>query len=122
MISRRQFVKKLSTATALMSAGIPIITKAQVTKRPNIIFIMSDDHALDWLKTRSTTKPFCLMIQHKAPHADWIADVKHAGMYSDHDPKELQNLYYNDDNVPMINDLRTRMNLLKKKYAFIDDA
>ena len=43
------------------------------------------DKALDWLKNQSTLKPFCLMLQHKAPHANWIPDQKHAGMYSDID-------------------------------------
>ena len=216
MFSRRQFLKKMGTATVLMSSGIPIIKKMQTQKPPNIIFIMSDDHAahaisaygsrinqtphidrlaeegvrfdncfctnsicapsraviltgkyshlngvmvnknhfdgrqqtfpkllrqagyvtaligkwhlngnptgfdywnilpgqgsynnpemiengthtdhkgyvtdiitdqaLDWLKTCSTAKPFCLLIHHKATHANWIPDTKHADLYSD---------------------------------------
>jgi arylsulfatase A-like enzyme len=251
MLSRRQFIINLSTATALISAGLPIRTSAQGKKRPNIIFIMSDDHAahaisnygsrinqtphidrlahegvrfencfctnsicapsraviltgkyshingvmvnknrfdgrqqtfpkllrqagyataligkwhlkgdptgfdywnilpgqgsyhnpvmiengkqinqqgyvtdiitdhvLNWLKTRSTTKPFYLMIHHKAPHADWITDTKHAGMYSDHDPNELQNIYHNIENNQLIDDLKIKMKCLKKKYTF----
>jgi len=40
------------------------------------------DQALDWLKEqRSVDQPFFLMLYHKAPHADWVADEKHMAMY-----------------------------------------
>jgi hypothetical protein len=39
----------------------------------------------------------------------------------DHDPNELQNLYDNADKGQLIEDLRTGMNHLRKKYAFPDD-
>lgn len=44
------------------------------------------DQALHWLKRReSPDKPFFLMLQHKAPHADWEPDEKHQAMYADAD-------------------------------------
>ena len=44
------------------------------------------------------------MIHHKAPHADWIADAKHAGMYSDHEipPSET----FNDDYATRTDQIR----------------
>lgn len=48
-ISRRDFLRS-STATALLAAGAPLFTRAaDVTRRPNIVFILADD--LGWMDT-----------------------------------------------------------------------
>ena len=39
------------------------------------------DHAIEFLDNRDTSRPFCLMVHHKAPHRSWFPDVKHLGMY-----------------------------------------
>ncbi len=39
------------------------------------------DLALDWLGRRDPTRPFALMVHHKAPHRHWEPDAKHAAMY-----------------------------------------
>jgi len=41
------------------------------------------DSALKWLKNRAGDKPFLMMLHHKAPHADWEPDAKHAEMFAD---------------------------------------
>ena len=43
------------------------------------------DHAIDFLEHRDTSRPFCLMVHHKAPHRSWFPDVKHLGMYDNVD-------------------------------------
>lgn len=44
------------------------------------------DMGLGWLKKQtSSEKPFFLMLQHKAPHANWEPDEKHKDMYADED-------------------------------------
>ncbi len=35
------------------------------------------DHALQWMDRRDTTKPFCILIWNKAPHRDWMPEVKY---------------------------------------------
>lgn len=40
-----------------------------------------EDKAEDWLNTRDTTKPFCLVIGHKATHRTWIPDTADLGMF-----------------------------------------
>lgn len=35
------------------------------------------DEALNWLDTRDPEKPFCLMVQHKAPHRNWMPEPKY---------------------------------------------
>ena len=42
---------------------------------------LSTDHAIDFLEHRDTSNPFCLLLHHKAPHRNWLADTKFLGMY-----------------------------------------
>jgi arylsulfatase A-like enzyme len=42
------------------------------------------DLALDWLKNkRDETKPFCILIHHKAPHRNWLPDTSRLTLYDD---------------------------------------
>ncbi|CAL1519688.1 sulfatase [Chitinophaga sp. MM2321] len=41
------------------------------------------DVAEDWLSGRDTTKPFCMVIGHKATHRTWIPDTTDLGKYDD---------------------------------------
>jgi arylsulfatase A-like enzyme len=56
------------------------------------------DMSLDWLKNRDETKPFCLMIHHKAPHRSWEPDDRHARLYEDEEIPEPDNLYDDYEN------------------------
>jgi arylsulfatase A-like enzyme len=53
------------------------------------------DLSLEWLKKQSTDKPFCLLYQHKAPHANWQPGPEHRDMYKDIDIPEPET--FNDD-------------------------
>ena len=39
------------------------------------------DHAIDFLNHRDKSRPFCLMVHHKAPHRNWMPDTKNIGKY-----------------------------------------
>lgn len=42
------------------------------------------DHALGWLdQTRDGDGPFCLMIHHKAPHRNWMAEERYLDLYEE---------------------------------------
>ena len=41
------------------------------------------DLALDWLDRRDRSKPFVLMVQHKAPHRNWKPSLKELELYHD---------------------------------------
>jgi len=41
------------------------------------------DLALDWLENRDTSKPFALLIQHKAPHRNWKPSIQELQRYRD---------------------------------------
>lgn len=38
-------------------------------------------HSINFLEDRDKNKPFCLLVHHKAPHRNWMPDVKHIGRY-----------------------------------------
>ena len=46
------------------------------------------DFSLEWLRRRDKTRPFCLLVHHKAPHRPWEPDIAHARMYHDVDIPE----------------------------------
>jgi arylsulfatase A-like enzyme len=41
------------------------------------------DHAIEFLEHRDPSKPFFLMVHHKAPHRSWIPATQYLGMYDD---------------------------------------
>jgi arylsulfatase A-like enzyme len=41
------------------------------------------DFAIQTLERRDKDKPFCLLYFHKAPHRNWMPDLKHLNMYDD---------------------------------------
>lgn len=54
---------------------------------------LTTDFALDWLNGRSEEKPFFLMLQHKAPHRNWMPSPKHLTLYDDRDIPEPETLF-----------------------------
>ncbi|MDH3584813.1 MAG: sulfatase [Phycisphaerae bacterium] len=52
------------------------------------------DMAVDFLKTgRDPAKPFMLMVQHKAPHRNWMPAPRHLNLYDDMDIPEPATLF-----------------------------
>ena len=41
------------------------------------------DYTIDWLEHRDTTKPFCLMVHHKAPHRNFMPEPKYYNLYEE---------------------------------------
>ncbi|WP_278820253.1 sulfatase family protein [Leyella stercorea] len=44
---------------------------------------LTTDHALSFIEHCDPSKPFCLLLHHKAPHRNWQANLKYLGMYDD---------------------------------------
>jgi arylsulfatase A-like enzyme len=49
--------------------------------RPGYTTDVITDQALEWLDERDRSRPFCLLIQHKAPHREWLPAERHATLY-----------------------------------------
>ena len=60
------------------------------------------DLAVEWLKAgRDKTKPFMLMVQHKAPHRNWMPALRHLPLYDDVKIPEPATLFDKwEDNAP----------------------
>ena len=60
------------------------------------------DLAVEWLKAgRDKTKPFMLMVQHKAPHRNWMPALRHLPLYDDVNIPEPATLFDKwEDNAP----------------------
>lgn len=41
------------------------------------------DHALHFLEERDPSRPFCLLVHHKAPHRNWMPEEKYLTLYDD---------------------------------------
>src|SRR5918993_2869312 len=60
--------------------------------RPGYTTDVITDQALEWLDERDRDRPFCLLIQHKAPHREWLPAERHATLYEDEEIPEPETL------------------------------
>jgi arylsulfatase A-like enzyme len=56
------------------------------------------DLSLDWLKNRPKDAPFCLVMQHKAPHRSWMPAQKHLDLFNDKTFDLPENFYDSYEN------------------------
>jgi arylsulfatase A-like enzyme len=64
----------------------PVFLKADArTRLSGYATDLITDLALDWLEERDPSRPFCLLVHHKAPHRSWEPDARHLGQYADAD-------------------------------------
>ena len=52
-------------------------------------------YSLDWIEKRDRSKPFCIMIFHKAPHRNWLPEEKYQNLYRDKN-FPLPDTFYDD--------------------------
>jgi arylsulfatase A-like enzyme len=70
------------------------ITAEGKTQYKGYVTDIITDKALDWLKDkRDKTKPFMVMIHHKAPHRNWQPAKRHMTLYDDLEIPEPSNLF-----------------------------
>ncbi len=51
------------------------------------------DDAIDWLEQRDTTKPFSVLIWHKAPHRNWMPELKYLNKFDEEMIPEPETLF-----------------------------
>ncbi|UCS91717.1 sulfatase [Echinicola marina] len=52
------------------------------------------DHALEWIGEHSTAdEPFCILVNHKAPHRNWMPDLNHIGLFTNDTFPEPETLF-----------------------------
>ena len=56
---------------------------------------LTTDFALNWLESRGEKKPFCMLLQYKAPHREWSPDEKYVDLFEDQKLPIPSNFYDN---------------------------
>jgi arylsulfatase A-like enzyme len=54
-------------------------------QRSGYVTDLITDDCLNWLNTRTSGKPFCVLMHHKAPHRNWMPGPKQLHLYEDQD-------------------------------------
>lgn len=80
----------------------------KIQKEGYVSDIITDD-ALDWLESRDSSKPFMLMLHHKAPHRRWIPPEYYRHLYEDiefPEPETFFDSYESRANAAKMADMR----------------
>lgn len=76
-------------------------------------------HAIEFLDHRDKSKPFMLMVDHKAPHRSWIPAPQHLGMY-DNVEFPVPSTFYEDYNGRGPAAHQQKMNIIKDMELNLD--
>lgn len=77
------------------------------------------DHAIEFLEHRDKNKPFCLLVHNKAPHRNWMPDMKYMDLYEDVDfPYPVT---FNDDYATRCDPVRTEQMRIDKNMTLVYD-
>lgn len=71
------------------------ITQEDTTQLEGYVTDLTTDLALNWLRDRDDDKPFCLLLHHKAPHRNWMPNLKHLDLFNDMD-FPIPDTYFDD--------------------------
>ncbi len=58
-----------------------LIEMGEERRHDGYVSTVITDLAINWLRDRDPTTPFMLFLHHKAPHGQWIPDVKHEALF-----------------------------------------
>lgn len=56
-------------------------SKGAYIREEGYVTSLITQHAIEFLEHRDKSKPFVLLIHHKAPHRNWLPDIKNFGLY-----------------------------------------
>jgi arylsulfatase A-like enzyme len=71
----------------------PMIRMGQKVQQAGYTTDVITDLALEWLGRRDSSRPFMLMVQHKAPHREWSPALRHLGWNRDRPFPEPDTLF-----------------------------
>ncbi|MCD7976982.1 MAG: sulfatase [Tannerellaceae bacterium] len=58
-------------------------SNGQYVREEGYATTLTTDHAIEFLDGRDPEKPFCLLVHHKAPHRNWMPDIKYLDLYEE---------------------------------------
>lgn len=69
-------------------------TNGEYIKEKGYATTLITDHVIEWLeKNISDEKPFCVLVNHKAPHRNWMPDFPNMHLFEDVDFPEPETLF-----------------------------
>lgn len=71
----------------------PMIRNGERVQHQGYVTDLITDFSLEWLAKRDASKPFLLMMQHKAPHREWEPALRHLGHDGDRKYPEPPTLF-----------------------------
>jgi arylsulfatase A-like enzyme len=57
------------------------IDEKDTTQISGYVVDITTDLAINWLRSRTEDKPFCMLLHHKAPHRNWMPNLKYLSLY-----------------------------------------
>ncbi|MBB4037281.1 arylsulfatase A-like enzyme [Dysgonomonas hofstadii] len=69
------------------------IENGQLIQEQGYVTDIITDKAIHYIKDRDSSKPFALMVHHKAPHRNWMPAERHLGVFNDSVFPEPDNLF-----------------------------
>lgn len=70
-----------------------LIEMGKKKRVPGYVTDIITDISLSWINTLDKSKPFCLMLHHKAPHRSWMPRLDHINMFDTVDFRIPDNLH-----------------------------
>ena len=71
----------------------PMIRNGESIVEPGYVTDIITDRSIEWLEHRDKSKPFLLMMQHKAPHREWAPALRHLNHDKDRQYPEPETLF-----------------------------
>jgi len=87
-----------------------LIEMGEKSKHEGYVTDIITDIAINWIRQREPDKPFALLYHHKAPHAQWVPDDKHAAMFKGEEIAEPKT--FNDDRQGRAKPVQEAKNLI----------
>jgi hypothetical protein len=77
------------------------------------------DEFIKWMENRNKEKPFCVLLHNKAPHRNWMPDLKHISMFEDKN-LPVPETFYDDYKTRSAAAKDQRMSIAKDMYFDYD--
>jgi uncharacterized sulfatase len=90
------------------------ITLGDTTREEGYATDLITQSAIDWLEKRDKSRPFCVMMHHKAPHRNWMPALKNLNLY-DSVQFPLPDNYF-DDYEGRLAASQQKMNIYRDMY------
>ena len=87
-----------------------LVEMGEEKKHTGYVTDIITDLAINWIQSRDRQRPFALLLHHKAPHAGWIPDEKHIGMFEGEEIAEPDT--FDDDFMSRAKPLQKAGNLI----------